>query len=36
GANLKLTDRHGQTPLQLAKARGYSEMVNMLEKAEKR
>ena len=36
GANLKLTDRHGQTPLQLAKARGYSEMVNMLEKAEKK
>lgn len=36
GANLKLTDRHGQTPLQLAKTRGYSEMVNMLEKAEKR
>ena len=36
GANLKLTDRHGQTPLQLARARGYSEMVNMLEKAEKR
>ena len=36
GANLKLTDRHGQTPLQLARARGYSEMVNMLEKAEKK
>lgn len=36
GANLKLTDRHGQTPLQLARARGYTEMVSMLEKAEKR
>ncbi len=36
GANLKLTDRGGQTPLQLAKARGFSEMVVMLEKADKR
>ena len=36
GANLKLTDRSGQTPLQLAKARGFSEMVAMLEKADKR
>ncbi|MBA4328873.1 MAG: hypothetical protein C0428_11650 [Polaromonas sp.] len=33
GANLKLADRHGNTPLQLAKARGYGEMVTMLEKA---
>lgn len=36
GANLKLTDRGGQTPLQLAKARGFREMVAMLEKAEKK
>ena len=36
GANLKLTDRQGQTPLQLARSRGFSEMVVMLEKAEKR
>ena len=36
GANLKLTDRGGQTPLQLAKARGFSEMVTMLEKADKK
>ncbi|MCM3564674.1 ankyrin repeat domain-containing protein [Hydrogenophaga intermedia] len=33
GANLQLADRHGQTPLALAKARGYAEMVAMLEKA---
>jgi len=33
GANLQLTDRHGQTPLQLAKARGYTAMVRMLEAA---
>ncbi len=31
GANLKLTDRQGNTPLQLAKSRGYGEMVKMLE-----
>ena len=36
GANLKLTDRGGQTPLQLAKARDFREMVAMLEKAEKK
>lgn len=36
GANLKLTDRQGQTPLQLAKTRGFSDMVAMLEKAEKK
>ena len=36
GANLKLTDRQGQTPLQLARARGYGEMVTMLEKEEKK
>ncbi|APW40482.1 hypothetical protein RD110_05275 [Rhodoferax koreense] len=33
GANLQLTDRHGNTPLQLARSRGYAEMVAMLEKA---
>ncbi len=33
GANLQLTDRSGQTPLLLAKARGYSAMVALLEKA---
>jgi len=33
GANLQLADRQGQTPLQLARARGYREMVVMLEKA---
>lgn len=36
GANLKLTDRQGQTPLQLARVRGFSEMVAMLEKADKK
>jgi uncharacterized protein len=30
-ADLKLTDRQGNTPLDLAKARGYSEMVKLLE-----
>jgi ankyrin repeat protein len=33
GASLQLADRHGNTPLQLARSRGYGEMVNMLEKA---
>ena len=33
GANLQLTDRQGNTPLQLARSRGYGEMVKMLEKA---
>ena len=33
GANLQLADRSGQTPLALAKARGYSAMVSLLEKA---
>jgi ankyrin repeat protein len=32
-ANLQLADRHGQTPLALARARGYAAMVSMLEKA---
>jgi ankyrin repeat protein len=31
GANLQLTDRHGQTPLQLARQRYYAPMVRMLE-----
>ena len=31
GANRQLTDREGQTPLALAKARGYTAMVNKLE-----
>ena len=30
GANLQLADRQGNTPLQLATARGYAEMVKML------
>jgi hypothetical protein len=33
GANLQLADREGRTPLALAKARGYAEMVKMLEAA---
>lgn len=33
GANLQLTDRQGQTPLQLARGRGYSAMVQMLKAA---
>ena len=33
GASYKLTDRQGNTPLQLARSRGYSEMVQMLERA---
>ncbi len=32
GANLALADRQGNTPLQLAKARGYGEMVRILER----
>jgi ankyrin repeat protein len=32
-ASLQLKDRQGQTPLQLAKSRGYAEMVKMLEAA---
>jgi ankyrin repeat protein len=30
GANLRLKDRNGSTPLQLARSRGYSPMVQML------
>ena len=33
GANLKLPDRQGRTPLELARGRGYPEMVRMLESA---
>ena len=33
GANLQLTDRQGNTPLALARSRGYREMVGMLEAA---
>jgi ankyrin repeat protein len=33
GANLQLADRQGTTPLQLARSRGYAEMVKMLEAA---
>jgi len=33
GADLRLADRSGQTPLQLARSRGYTAMVAMLEKA---
>ena len=33
GASTRLMDRHGQTPLALAKARGYQPMVQLLEQA---
>jgi ankyrin repeat protein len=33
GANVNLADRNGQTPLALARQRGFSEMVAILEKA---
>ena len=33
GANTQLTDRNGATPLQLARSRGFKEMVAQLEKA---
>jgi ankyrin repeat protein len=35
GANLELTDRGGHAPLALARARGYGEMVRMIEVARK-
>jgi uncharacterized protein len=35
GANTKLADREGRTPLQLARSRGYAAMVAMLEAAPK-
>ena len=34
GADASITDRSGRTPLDLARERGYAEMVRMLEKAE--
>jgi ankyrin repeat protein len=34
GANAQLADRQGNTPLTLARARGYTPMVRMLERAE--
>jgi ankyrin repeat protein len=33
GADTRLTDREGRTPLQLARGRGYTEMVRLLERA---
>ena len=33
GASTQLTDRQGTTPLQMARSRGYREMVQMLEQA---
>ena len=33
GASTRLTDREGRTPLELARARGYAEMVTLLERA---
>ena len=33
GASLQLTDRSGRTPLALARSRGYTAMVTMLEQA---
>jgi ankyrin repeat protein len=32
GANLQLADRHGKTPLDLARSYGYADMVRLLEK----
>jgi uncharacterized protein len=32
GANLQLADRHGKTPMDLARSYGYAEMVRLLEK----
>ena len=36
GANVQLADRHGNTPMQLAKSRGYQDMVRILEQARTR
>ena len=33
GASTALADRDGKTPLQLAKSRGYADMVRQLERA---
>ena len=35
GADLKIPDRQGQTPLSLAQARGYAEMVDILQKVKR-
>ena len=32
GASTKLADRQGRTPLELARGRGYHEMVTLLQK----
>ena len=36
GASARITDREGRTPLTLARARGYHEMVKLLERADAR
>jgi uncharacterized protein len=36
GADLRLADRHGNTPVQLARSRGFTRMVQMLETAPRR
>jgi hypothetical protein len=36
GASIRLADRSGATPLELARSRGYAAMVQMLEQAERR
>jgi ankyrin repeat protein len=36
GANARITDREGRTPLTLARSRGYHEMVKLLERADAR
>ena len=33
GANVNLADRNGQSPLALARTRGYGEMVRIFERA---
>jgi ankyrin repeat protein len=33
GANVNISDRNGVTPLQMAKSRGYAEMIRILEVA---
>ena len=35
GASTKLADRQGRTPLQLARSRGYTEMIRLLEQAKR-
>ena len=36
GANINIADQHGQSPLSLARERGYTKMVSILETAEER